>query len=106
MVAEKHKLFFPFQNAGSGVGWAVTPRTPSNLWTKLARMAALCQMLQLSIISTSFGMLMSNYMVSQWSAKYSRFSESYKRGSGPIRHPFVPRFYESGFCCFPACIHS
>ncbi len=68
MIAEKHKLFSPFQNAGSGVGWAVTPRTPSNLWTKLARMAALCQMLQLSITSTSFGMLMSNYMVSQWSA--------------------------------------
>lgn len=60
--------FVFFLNAGSGAGWAVTPRMPRNLWTKLARMAALCQMLQLSITLTSFGMLMSNCMVSQWSA--------------------------------------
>ena len=49
MVIEKCKLFFSFQNAGNGVGLAVTPRMPRNSWTKLARMAALCQMLRLSI---------------------------------------------------------
>jgi len=57
-------------------------------------------MLQLSIISTSFGMLMSSYMVSQWSAADMRED----RGQNGIR--LFQDFMHLGFVAFlPASNH-